>query len=216
MQFTVDGIEQEFIELSTFRQEQNLPDDFSLAMFDPKDYTDLGIIDHIGAEALNELREIMIENLPEQLTLSEYRTFLEQYQFLFRVRLHEANAQIGLRQAELDFAESGFADVNQLWMYALIRTRTTQAESPSFMNVYHQWFNDSIHLSGNHFTYTHEGQVWHIQVVHSVYGRIGLYIQTEDAEDYVYVYDPVYACPAEGFMTQLLTQVSEHLAKVLQ
>lgn len=213
MQFSVNGVEQEFIELATFRRAHNLPDEFGLSLFDPKDYTNLGMIDHIGAEALNELKQIMLGNLPERLSLSHYQTFLEQYQLLFRVWLYEANAQIGLRQVELDFAEAGFADVNQVWMYELIRARAAQTEMPSFAKVYAQWVGNSIQLSGNHFCYRHRDQEWDIQIIHSVYGRIGLYICIEGKE--FFVYDTIYACPAEGFMTQILTQISEHLTKVL-
>jgi hypothetical protein len=49
-----------------------------------------------------------------------------------------------------------------------------------------------------------------VQIVYTVYGRVGLVVQTDQACHYVA--DGQYTCPAEGFMRRLLEAVAAKIS----
>ncbi|MCA9334471.1 hypothetical protein KC963_05465, partial [Candidatus Saccharibacteria bacterium] len=77
---------------------------------------------------------------------------------------------------------------------------------PPFQLVYHDWLNSTVRVYAQKHTYTLDDELAAVQLVAHVYGRIGLLIHTP-VITYA-VYDSALACPAEGFMTTLLTDLA--------
>jgi hypothetical protein len=205
MQLFIDGAACEFVPIKSFRAEYNLPPAFSVALFEPKDYAGLGRIDRAGSE-LNDVRRAVLDALPERLSINAWLTFLPQLEALFRDKLVKINAQVGLREVEIDFAVAGFGDVCRALLYALLRARAENRPIPTFIQVYAEWLNSTIRVSQAVYIYEHEDEKWRVQIVNHAYGRIGICVQTGSMIHYVH--DGVYGCPAEGYMVALLTDVA--------
>ena len=96
------------LDLADFRQTYQLPPEFGITLFEHKDYTGLGRVDHSGT-ALNELRTAIIDAIPAKLPVNDLLNFLPRLANLFRVKLYEINERVGLRPVEVDFAgQTGF------------------------------------------------------------------------------------------------------------
>jgi hypothetical protein len=115
---------------------------------------------------------------------------------------------VGLRDVEIEFAVAGFNDALQAYAYAFAYANTTHTPLPDFQSVYTEWLNGTIKIFSQQHSYLVDDQTCTIQVIAHAYGRIGLLIHA--AETYA-VYDPILACPAEGFMTTLLTEIAGHM-----
>lgn len=201
----LDGTSYTFMPIKDFRAAHNLPSEFGVGHFQPKDYAGLGRIDRAGAE-LNAVRSAVLGAIPERIPMQNLLVIVDDLTRTFENQLMTINPQVGLREAEIGFAVAGFSDVCQAWVYALLRARASKAELPDFQMVYRDWLNSTIRLFSEVYVYPPD---WRIQVVAHAYGRIGLLIYTPDSTHAVY--DPSLACPAEGFMTTLLGEVCERL-----
>ncbi len=210
MNFIIDGQPRTLISIKDFRAQHHLLSEFKLSLFEPKDYTGLGSIERAGAE-LNAVRRAVLEAIPQRITGETLlTTVLPNLERVFEDQLYAINVQVGLKDVEIGFAVSGFADVCRAWGYAYLRSRIDKAPAPDFNAVYADWLNNSIRVSQARHPY----QTWQVQVLTHAYGRFGLVIHASDAAHYVY--DPSLACPAEGYMMTLLSEViqniTEHLA----
>ncbi|MDL1899415.1 hypothetical protein FBR02_01435 [Anaerolineae bacterium CFX9] len=211
MQLMVDGQLQTFLPLRAFCETYHLPSSFSVALFEPKDYTGLGSIERAGA-ALNGLRAELIAALPEAQPLPAWLAWLPQLAQTFHERLTAINAHVGLREEEIGFAVSGLADVCHAWVYALLRAHLSGADIPAFSTVYRDWLNGTVRVSQTVHTYPYnQDTIWRVQVITHAYGRAGLVIDT--GTRFHYVADAALACPAEGFMLNLLTELAAGIAQ---
>lgn len=201
MQLRINGQLRTFIDFKTFRQQYALPNDFGISTFEKKDYSGLGKIEGAGA-ALADLRAAMLGRLPTQSP--NWLNTVDDLEKHFRRELERINPQVGLRDSELDFAVGGFADVLRAVVYAKMRPL-----SPTFDEVYMDWLSDSVRVSALIHSYAHADEVWEVQVVNHAYGRMGLYIQTGQTDHYVV--DARLACPAQGFMTDLLRELGQRI-----
>lgn len=208
MRLSIEGESHEFIPIKEFRAQYSLPPEFGVALFEPKDYTGLGRIDRAGAE-LNAVRQIVLNAIPARMPLQGWMGFLPQLTRLFQRQLYEINPQVGLKDVEIDFAVAGFGDVCQALLYALLRARAEDTSVPAFHQVYGEWLNSSIRVFGEVYDYAHQEQTWRVRLLAHAYGRAGLIVDTGDAAHYVY--DPALACPAEGYMAALLSEVAERM-----
>lgn len=208
MRLIVAGQLQNFVPLKTYREVHHLPDSFSVALFEPKDFAGLAAIDKGGAE-MNELRQGMLNSIPETFSLVDALTLADTLQAVFRNGLYGINETIGLKVVEVEYAVAGFGDVLRDWIYGLIRSQSTQSAVPQFQQIYMDWLNSSTRLSQQVHDYQCNAETWHIKVINNAYGRVGLRVQRGDTVDYVQ--DGVYACPAEGYMTTLLAEITAHL-----
>ncbi|NWF68321.1 MAG: hypothetical protein HXY40_04485 [Chloroflexi bacterium] len=205
MHLLIDGQTRALTPLKDFRAQHALPPEFQVALFEPKDYTGLGSIERAGAQ-LNSLRQTVLEAIAPRLTPDMlFHVVLPRLEHLFEQKLYAINPVVGLNDAEIGFAVSGFSDVLRHWGYALVRARLEKQPHPEFARVYGAWLNNSIRISQTLHPYTHGAQTWRIQVLTHAYGRFGLAVHT--AETTYYVYDAALGCPAEGFMQTLLADV---------
>ncbi len=207
MQITIDDQLTIFTPLRDFRAAQNLPTTFGVAHFEAKDYAGLGHIDGAGA-ALNSLSAAVINALPARITTAALLPLMVDLTERFRAELTRINPDVGLREPEIEFAVAGFGDVCNAYAYALLRDRAAD-----FHAVYREWLADSVRVFSSIYPYEHREEQWQVRVVAHAYGRFGLLIETP--REMVAVYDPALACPAEGFMAALLTDVCSGVARAL-
>ncbi len=212
MQLWIDGQLCAFIDIKDFRTAHNLPDTFGVAHFQPKDFFGLGRIDE-GGRSLNHLREEVLADIPARLNADELLDFYDRLQFLFRLRLYEVNKDIGLSNDEVEFAVSGFGDMNHVVMYALLRAKATGEPPTAFKTLYHDWVAQSGRVSAQQYPYEHDGALWQVRVVSYIYGRCGLRVDVGPTTHYLR--DMVYVCPAEGFMAALLGDISARVTQAL-
>lgn len=208
MHLWIDGARNHFIERKAFLTKYNLPTDFSLRLFEPKDYTGLAAIDRAGAE-MNALRNGMLDAVPTTISRAELLSVVDQLQAVFQAGLYGINEVIGLRVEEVEFAVAGFGDVLRNWAYALIATQ--QAD---FHQVYWDWMDSSVRLSHRVHRYVHQGQEWQVQIVNHAYGRAGLRIDT--GQEVLYMQDGAYVCPAEGYMLTMLEELARKMQEALR
>jgi hypothetical protein len=209
MQIVLQGQMHTSVPIRQFRQQMQLPEHFGVQLFEPKDFSGLAAIDRAGAE-MNDLRAALSAFVPPALSISELLPFVDQMVALFRAGLAAINDRIGLGIHEVEFAVSGFADVLHHWAYALIRASAAHSSPPAFEDVYLQWLHASIRLSQRTFSYPYrDGSVWQIQLLNHAYGRFGLRVQAD--EQVWVVQDGVYACPAEGYMEVLLSELCQKM-----
>jgi len=206
---TIDGLSYTFTPVKDFRAAHNLPPEFGVSYFAPKDYSGLGRIDRAGAE-LNSVREAVLSALPEKIPAVQWLSVLPDLTQLFQNKLYEINPQVGLKDVEIEYAVSGFSDVCQAYAYALVRAHAAHQPTPDFRVVYTDWLSGTARIFAEEYPYLHQGQQWNIRIVAHSYGRIGLLIQAGETTHAVY--DPALACPAEGFMTVLLGEVAARMA----
>jgi hypothetical protein len=204
MRLTIDGQPRQLTPIKDFRAAHSLPSEFGVALFEPKDYTGLGRIDHAGAE-LNTVRAALLDALPVHLPARDWLAFLPDYARLFEEKLYAINAQVGLKDVEIEFAVAGLSDVLHQVAYALLRGFTPPPAREFFHTIYSQWLDNSVKVFSESYSYDHAGQAWQIQLIAHAYGRAGLVVRTTG--EIHYVYDPALGCPAEGFMTALLAEI---------
>jgi hypothetical protein len=200
MRLHIDNLERDLIPIKDFRQAHALPESFSVALFEPKDFAGLAAIDKAGQE-MNSLRQGLLDMLPASLTKMDLLSVSDGQREAFRAGLYSINEKIGLKPEEVEFAVSGFGDVLQNWAYALIRGKA------EFKTLYYHWLNESIRVSQNLHEYSHQGQLWRVNILNHAYGRMGLKLQI--GEDVYYLADSIYSCPAEGYMLGLLGEICE-------
>lgn len=208
MRLMIDGQPISFIPLRDFRAAHDLPPDFGVACFEPKDYAGLGSISSAGT-ALNSLRGALLDALPASLTPQGLLSLAAALTDRFRIELTRINPHVRLREAEIEFAVAGFGDVCNAYAYALLRDRAA-----SFEVVYRDWLAASARVFSGVHRYEHRGEQWRARVIAHAYGRFGLLIETPRGT--FAVYDPALACPAEGFMSALLSDVCAGLARALR
>jgi hypothetical protein len=218
MLFNIDGQPRDLTPIKDFRVAHDLPPEFGVGLFEPKDYAGLGRIDRAGAE-LNSVRDALLDALPAHMNARGWLTFLPDYARLFESKLYDINAQVGLKDVEIEFAVAGLSDVLHQFAYALVRLKSKPTTSPFhamgegdnlFRQVYADWLNNSLKVFSGVYPYDHQGKKWDVQIIAHAYGRAGLIVRTP-SETY-YVYDPALGCPAEGFMAALLTEIAARMA----
>ncbi len=211
MQLAVEGALRDFSPVKVFRHAYSLPTSFGVNQFEPKDYTDLGSIEHAGAE-LNTVRAAVLDAIQLPCTLSDWMCAAPDIAALFRRQLLQINNIVHLKEIEVDFAVAGLHDVLQALIYELIRARAARQPPPPFEAIYTSWLNSSIKLSQTVYLYPYaDREVWEIKLLTHVYGRFGLVVRTGDG--FQYVYDPALACPAQGYMSTLLGEIAAAIYK---
>ncbi|MBZ0299887.1 MAG: hypothetical protein K8J31_09110 [Anaerolineae bacterium] len=208
MQLLIEGEVRQFIPLRDFCEQFDLPEAFRVSLFEPKDFEGLGRIEDAGSE-LNIVRRAVLDAIPSAMPLQDWLAYLPNLAQLFDNKLHEVNPEIGLKSVEIEYAISGFQNVCQSLIYAMIRARADGQPAPEFQQVYDDWLNSSVRISSTVHAYLHRGENWAVQVVHTAYGRVGLIIWTE--KETYYVHDAGLGCPAEGFMYTLLSEVTSRI-----
>lgn len=208
MNLTIDGLPREFVPLKTFRASTNLPPDFGIALFAPKDFSGLGSLDGAGA-ALQAVREAVLDAIPPGQSAAERLASLPALAEKFRRELTAANEAVGLREPEIEFAVMGFSAVCDAYLYALLRAQLQREPPLEFRTVYQDWLNGSVSVS-QPFSFNFSGESWRVRIVRTAYGPCGLIVDTGRGVEYVQ--DNAQTCPAEGFMLSLLRDVAARIA----
>lgn len=212
MQLRIEDQTQTLIDIRDFRKTHDLPDTFGVALFEPKDYSGLASIEQ-GGEALQTVREMLLEVIAPEIRFMALLPYMEQLTKYFRVRLNLANDQIKLRDTEIDFAVNGFSDLSQQIAYEIIHAHNTRRPMPEFDPIYQHWLNTSVRISQRVHEYDHNGTLWKINIINTIYGRAGLIINAGEAM--YYVRDAALACPAQGYMYNLMKAVCERVGAAI-
>ncbi len=207
MQLIIDGTPYNFTSIKDFRAAHNLPQSFGIGLFEAKDYAGLGRIDTAGT-LLNGLRENVVASLPARLPALQWLSAIPNITRQFQKYLYHINDQVGLQDVEVEFAVAGFSDVLQVYAYALARANAEDSPMPDFQTLYVEWLHGTTKIFTQEHSYILDDQPCTVRVVAHAYGRIGLLIYS--ARTYA-VYDPLLACPVEGFMTTFLTDIASHM-----
>jgi hypothetical protein len=209
MRLIINGVEREFTPIKAFREQYQLPQHFGIHLFEPKDYTGLGTIEHAGSEMV-KMRDAIVRDAARPRSLAEWMRYALDLTDLFRRQLQLINDVVQLKDVEIDFAAAGLSDVLQAIIYAIIRARAAQQTPPTFASIYNTWLNSTVKISQMTHFYPYAANVsWEIHIVTHVYGRAGLIVRTADSTHYIY--DPSLGCPAEGYMESLLSEIAAYI-----
>lgn len=216
MQLVVHQQKRTFISVQAFRAQWQLPHDFGIAIFEPKDW-EVGSMDGAGGRLL-AVKERVIAAVHPQLTFPELMPAVEALTLVFEAGLKQANLQIGLRPEEIDFAVSGFRDILQAAAYRLIQLSYTGRNEPlcrqfDYSTVYQAWLNDSVRVSSVTHSYRYEALLFEVRIIYNAYGRVGLEIK--NGPETYYVMDMSLACPAASFMRDLCDEAAQALCRAL-
>jgi hypothetical protein len=209
LRLVIDGFSREFIPVRAFRAAHTLPPDFGVALFEPKDYAGLGRIDGANS-AMQTVRTMILNAVSLSLPSRSWMDEIDRLTALFETTLTQVNDEIGLREPEIGFAASGFADVCRAFAFAALRAEAQKQPTPLFETVYDEWLSSTARISQMRHRYAHMNEIWSIQIVNHAYGRVGL-IVLMPAET-AYVHDSTLGCPAESYMRGLLAEVCERLS----
>lgn len=219
MKLKIDHQEHTFVPIQTFRDTWDLPDNFTVAYFEPKNWA-VGSIDGSG-KLLAVVKDRVIEAVESRTSWNELPLTVEKLALIFRIELESANRAIGLREAEIDFAVAGFSDVLNAAAYDLIRLSQKFSHIPAeicegfnFATIYQAWLNETVRVSSVAHEYQHENLRLKVQVIYNAYGRIGMKVQT--ADEVYYVVDTALACPAAGYMYDLCSTVARELCAAVE
>ena len=219
MELMLNNKLQTFLPLQTFRAQWGLPESFTLAYFEPKNWEGLGSVEGAG-QALFSVKQRTVQAVPAWVTLARLTIIAEELTYAFRTELAAANTQIGLRPAEFDFAVSGFYDVLHAVAFNLIQLGldyqqdlTLIRENFDFLKVYYTWLNESVGIFAATHTFEHTDTQFKVRVVYNAYGRVGFEVQV--AGKIYYVADMSLACPAASYMRDLCAEVAEALCRAL-
>jgi hypothetical protein len=213
MQFLVYRVPQEFVPISDFRDRYALPQHFGVSAFLPKDFTGLASIELAG-DALKGVRQAVLDAIPESAPTQGWMGFNLRLQLRFQRALKRANEDIGLKPSEIQYAVAGFGDVIQAYLHLALRRRLQSLPPPGFASVYANWLNESIEVARLMYPYNYQGEIWLVRLVRNAYGRMGMLVQMQGADHYVY--DAEQRCPAAGFMASMLEAAARRLAAALQ
>jgi hypothetical protein len=212
MLFPINNQLEKFIPIKEFRAAHELPTEFGVSLFTPKDYTDLGKIDGASAQ-LADVRRAVLAAVPTHQPVEGWLGCALALQMCFRRSLQSVNTKIGLRTSEIDFAASGFGDVCQAYVYETLSARMRATSPPDIAAVHMRWLQSSVRVLVPVFIYPFQQGRWMVKLLKHAYGRMGLIIDT--AETVHYVYDSELSCPAAGFMASLLGDVGERLLRAM-
>lgn len=209
LHLNIEGALRAFTPIKTFRALHGLPPDFGVAHFEPKEFAGLGRIDGAGAE-LGAVRAATLDAIPAALPPAVWVDAITGLSAAFEGALIAVNDRIGLRDVEIGFAASGFADMCHAYAFALLRAHATKGTAPSFAAVYGEWLSSTARVSQRRHEYQHRGAVWQVQIVNHAYGRAGLIVDM--GAETSCVEDGALGCPAEGYMAGLLAEVCAQMA----
>lgn len=209
LRLMIDGVSREFMPVRAFRAAHDLPPDFGVALFEPKDYTGLGRIDSANS-ALQTLRTTVLNAVTVSLPSQSWMDEIDRLTARFETTLTQVNDEIGLREPEIGFAASGFADVCRAFAFAALRAEAQKQPTPPFETVYDEWLSSTARISQMRHRYAHLGETWSIQVVNHAYGRAGLTVLMP--AETAFVHDTTLGCPAESYMRGLLAEVCGRLS----
>jgi hypothetical protein len=204
MKLQINGETCHLIPIREFRIRNLLSPEFGINAFLPKDYTDLGRIDEAKTE-LQWVHAAVVASVPNDPPPSWMGMTLE-LQEVFHTQLIVINQKVGLRRSEIEYAVLGFGEVVQSFVNGLINAWMCRQPIPSFEEVYSDWLNRTTQLSQRVFDYAHQGKNWEIRLIKHAYGVMGLAIDT--GENIYYIRDAERQCPAEGFMFNLIKEVT--------
>jgi hypothetical protein len=188
--------------------------------FSPKDWSGLGSLER-GGPALAHLRQVVVSAVPAAIPLHQLRDHVLALSGLFLSQLQLANADIGLREVEVDFAAAGFQDVLDATAMHLIQLSHTHQRAVAqiqkhfdFEAVYQNWLEAGARVFEQEHLFTHNNFDFKVRVVHNPYGRVGLEVRV--STETIYVADPALACPAAGFMHDLDADVARALCAAVR
>jgi hypothetical protein len=208
LRLVIDGVPRAFMPIRLFRAAHDLPPDFGAALFEPKDYTGLGRIDGANS-AMQALRAEVLHAVSAGAPLQAWLHEIDRLTAVFETTLTAVNGAIGLREPEIGFAASGFADVCRAFAFAALRAHALRQPPPDFEAVYDAWLSSTARISQTRHRYAHRNEVWSVQIVNHAYGRAGL-IVVMPAQT-AHVHDSALSCPAERYMRGLLADVCARL-----
>lgn len=212
MHVSIDGQPRQMIDLKAFRRAYDLPPDFGVGYFEPKDYSGLARIDTAGAH-MNALWDEVLNAIPQSLTLPEMFAVISELTARFSEQLYAINDHVNLKDVEIEYAVAGFSDVLQAYFYERMRASAAKTSPQSFAMIYNTWLENSTRVSHPAHEYTHQGATWQVNILNNVYGRFGLIVTLPD--ETLYVADASLACPADGYMSNLLRDVIAKLDAAL-
>lgn len=190
-----------------------LPPSFGMALFAPSDtaHHSFWVAHHSEVVAmLPQLATVVPSSLtPERITAVPQliATLFEQELVLLAAGTDVTREEIELTATILrdGLEPAAYKLVELFYLHGKDKTAVRQLFEATA--VYDDLLNSSVMLSWEGTPYEHEGETWHIRLIHTLYGLVGLEAITPT--ETIYMLDEVYAFPLYEVLAEMITAVAE-------
>lgn len=208
--FFIYGKARALTPIADFRAAHGLPQAFGVMLFEPSDTVPSALLPgaHAALDGVTQGVLGLLALPPKDNTLNTWLKTARVLADFLQFRLKQVNHTVGLPDADIDFTVGVFREVCESAVWAMFRADA--GDMPTAELIYGEWLRDSVRVSPTVHVYDYAGERWGVQVISTVYGRVGLVARLPGGVEVVS--DPAYAHPAQAFIEALLDSV---LTKIL-
>ncbi len=199
---TLDGVWQPLGSLAAFRAAQGLPEDFGMAFFEPEGLVYHGVWREVAV--LERVRERLSTAVPHRLTLAQLPQMPQTLAQLFQNELIIQGSDFALMLDDVQQVATDLQNFLEPAAYKLVELYYQQGHAPTAvgklfdMGAIYQAVLDSTVQLDTAVSYQHHHESWDIHLIYTIYGPIGLQIQTPTTR--YYLQDRTRAFPALDFL----------------
>ncbi len=218
MELLVDGHRREFMPIGSFREKYNLPESFEIGMFATAD-ADYNPFWVQVSQLYDELSERLCQVVPMSLTPAKLTEVPLLVATIFEHELVAAGVDMELTRDEVEITTTDFQNVLEPAVYKLVELnylnngdKTAVRQHFDIDAIYQEMVDSSVFVNLQTHDYQHIDKTWVVYTVHSVYGPVGLKVET--AEGAYFVEDQSLAFPASNFIEKLSKKVGQEICDV--
>lgn len=218
MQLTIDGTQHTLQPIATLRQTAELSPDFGVQLFEP------GLAPNHSfwqaSQTLNQIGQKVVGAIPFHVPVGQITDQPNLLADLFERELVAQAAGLDIARDELENTAMTFRNVLESACYKLfelyyVHKDLTQVKAQFDMQeIYQGVLDGSLFLATQQHAYTTPaGDTWRVQLIYTLYGPTGLFIERPAGPKLVL--DPETIFPAYTFLEQLCHRSGSSLAQAL-
>jgi hypothetical protein len=190
--------------LAAFCQTHGLPDGFGVMFFEPEGALGYHPVWQKTA-LLQEVAQVLHTAVPRHIPLAQLTELPGTLAYMLQNEVVTRGAEAGLLRDDVEQVATDLQNILEPAAYKLVELyyqhgedNTAVAEHFDMLAIYQEVLDSTLFLGTRAHSYPHAGQTWIIHVIYSVYGAIGLQLQT--AAETHYLEDRTLAFPALDFL----------------
>jgi hypothetical protein len=208
--------------LAEFTAAHDLPPTFGTTLLAEADPANHSSIWHTRAADLAHLYQYLPSLVPAPVTLANATTIPHTMSVLLHGELLAVGAGTDLTMDEVEFVTDECRNVWEAIAYKLVQLSYTHGHNPAAVRracdpaaIYQETLDSTVLITEQQAEYTHAGQTWHIQLIQSVYGPLGLAVTTAAGETF-YIHDDQLTFPGLPFISRLALTVGRRMVELFE
>ncbi len=206
LRLTFAGQPRPLVSLETFRAAHDLPETFGVALFESEAETIAYHPIWSRQAILQALHEVLTTAVPHRIPLPQLTQLPQMLALLFQNELIIRGGDTELLRDDVEQVGTDLQNILEPAAYKLIelyyqngQDNTAVAEKFDMLAIYQEVLDSTVQLSTAVYEYPHQGEMWQVHLIYTVYGTLGLHITTA-VDTHHYVADPIHAFPAHHFL----------------